>query len=171
MLRLSVLSSSAVLAQALFPDCIMKDKVLRGRGEYALFFTNPLFVFEILTRSRRLRRMKRWNRCQIVRFSLFTDVSPFGLSGCFLENCQDSDKWISPSEAVCAESCGRVPGTFYVFYFLRRRSFTSFIFLRFDFYLLYVYDRFDVSVERIRSPRFGRGSTCTFSNSPSFKKI
>jgi len=43
-------------------------------------------------------------------YSLFTDVSPFGLSGCFLENCQDSDKWISPSEAVCAESCGRVPG-------------------------------------------------------------
>lgn len=41
--------------------------------------------------------------------SLFTDVSMFGLSGCFLDNCQNSDKWISVSYASCADACAKTP--------------------------------------------------------------
>jgi len=66
-------------AMTAFPSCLNHNGILRGKGG------------------------------NDHEFALFTDVSMYGLSGCFLDNCQNSDKWISVSYASCADACSKTP--------------------------------------------------------------
>ena len=91
-----------------FPGCIKDNGILRGRGS------------------------------NDHEYALFTDVSMYGLSGCFLDNCQNSDKWISVSYASCADACAKTPECKYWTYGLEDGTYFLALHFRIEFTIVNV---------------------------------
>jgi len=77
----TLVTSASSAAAGVFPECVGQNHILRGLDQAS----------------------------GEAKWTLMTDVSMFGLSGCFLDDCQKSDKWISVSYASCADACSKTP--------------------------------------------------------------